>query len=146
VVSRTLRRRLRGAGALSVLAVVGAAFVAGCATRAAAPIVEIVIHYSRFDPAEISVPVGVPVTFVIDNTDPIDHEWIVGDEASHERHRTGTEPAHEERPTEISIDAGATRTTTITFETIGTFAFICHLPGHEAYGMVGTIEVVAGRG
>ena len=144
--SRTLRRRLRGAGALSTLVILGAALVAGCVARAAGPIVEIGIHYSRFDPTEISVPVGLPVTFVIDNTDPIDHEWIVADDANHQRHRTGTEPAHEERPTEISIDAGATRTTTITFETIGTFAFICHLPGHEAYGMVGTIEVVAGRG
>lgn len=144
--SRTLRRRLRGAGALSILAVVGTGLVAGCTTRAAAPIVEIGIHYSRFEPAQISVPVGVPVTFVIDNTDPIDHEWIVGDDASHQRHRTGTEPAHEERPTEISIDAGTTRTTTVTFDSIGTFAFICHLPGHEAYGMVGTIEVVAGGG
>lgn len=129
-----------------MLAVVGSALVAGCATRAAGPIVEIGIHYSRFAPAEISVPAGVPVTFVIDNTDPIDHEWIVGDDASHQRHRTGTEPAHEERPTEISIDAGATRTTTVTFDAIGTFAFICHLPGHEGYGMVGTIEVVSGRG
>lgn len=129
-----------------MLAIVGAALLAGCAARAAGPVVEIAIHYSRFDPAEISVPVGVPVTFVIDNTDPIDHEWIVGDDASQQRHRTGTEPAHEERPTEISIDAGTTRTTTVTFDTIGTFAFICHVPGHEAYGMVGTIEVVGGRG
>lgn len=144
--ARTLRRRLRGTALLGALVIAGTTVLAGCAASAAQPVVEIGIHYSRFEPAQISVPVGVPVTFVIDNTDPIDHEWIVGDEASHQRHRTGTEPAHEERPTEISIDAGTARTTTVTFDTMGTFAFICHLPGHEAYGMVGTIEVVSGRG
>ena len=45
---------------------------------------------------------------MITNTDPIDHEWIVGDAALHERHRTGTEPYHDARPTEVSIDAGRT--------------------------------------
>ena len=36
----------------------------------------------------------MPVTFVLHNGDPIDHEWIVGDAAVHERHRAGTEPVH----------------------------------------------------
>jgi len=142
----SLRRGLGRAGVLFALGLVGSAVLAACTARGSSPIVEIAIHYSHFDPATVSVPVGVPVTFVIDNTDPIDHEWIVGDAAGHQRHRTGTEPAHEERPTEVSITAGTTRTTVVTFETTGTFAFICHLPGHEAYGMAGTVEVVSGRG
>ena len=41
----------------------------------------------------------------------------------------------------MSIPAGATRTTTVTFDTPGTYRYICHLPGHEAYGMVGTVVV-----
>ena len=49
------------------------------------------------------------------NNDPIDHEWIVGDAALHERHRTGTEPVHDARPTEISIPAGTQKRTTVTF-------------------------------
>ena len=81
------------------------------------------------------------VTFVLRNDDPIDHEWIVGDAATHERHRTGTEPVHGSRPTEVSIPAGSSRSTTVTFETPGTYLYICHLPGHEAYGMVGTLVV-----
>ncbi len=43
------------------------------------------------------------------NTDPIDHEWIVGDAAVHARHRTGTEPVHGARPTEVTIPAGPDR-------------------------------------
>ena len=99
------------------------------------------IRHSRFLPAALSVPAGVPITFVLRNGDPIDHEWIVGDSAVHERHRTGTEPVHGSRPTEVTIPAGTTRTTTVTFATPGTYLYICHLPGHEAYGMVGTVVV-----
>ena len=99
------------------------------------------IRHSRFLPAALSVPAGVPITFVLRNGDPIDHEWIVGDEATHTRHRTGTELSHGERPTEQSIEALSSVQTTITFATPGTYRFICHLPGHEAYGMVGVLTV-----
>ena len=55
---------------------------------------EIGIHYSHYEPVADHVPAGVPITIVLRNDDPIDHEWIVGDAAVHERHRTGTEPVH----------------------------------------------------
>ena len=103
---------------------------------------EIRIHYSAFSPTEVVATAGVPITIVLVNTDPIDHEWLVGDDAFHERHRTGTEPSHGSRPTEVSIAAGTTVTTTVTFRDPGEYRFICHLPGHEAYGMVGILRVV----
>jgi plastocyanin len=106
--------------------------------------VDIPIRYSHYERGEVTVRAGTAVTFVLHNGDPIDHEWIVGDAAVHERHRTGTEPVHDARPTEVTIPAGTTRTTTVTFATPGTYLYICHLPGHEAYGMVGTV-VVEGR-
>jgi hypothetical protein len=37
---------------------------------------------TRFRPAAFSVPVGRPIVIEIHNGDPIDHEWIVGDEAT----------------------------------------------------------------
>ena len=98
------------------------------------------IHYSHFTPAAISVPAGVPITFILRNDDPIDHEWIVGDEATHTRHRLGTEPHHGEQ----SIAALSSVRTTVTFQTPGTYRYICHLPGHEAYGMVGVVTVTGG--
>ena len=106
--------------------------------------VEIPIHYSHYQRSEVTVRAGVPVTFVLRNGDPIDHEWIVGDAAVHERHRTGTEPVHGSRPTEVTIPAGSTRMTTVIFTEPGTYLYICHLPGHEAFGMVGEV-VVTGR-
>jgi uncharacterized cupredoxin-like copper-binding protein len=39
------------------------------------------------------------------------------------------------------VPAGAVRETTVVFAQPGTYRFICHLPGHEAYGMVGTVVV-----
>ncbi|HET7702538.1 MAG TPA: plastocyanin/azurin family copper-binding protein [Candidatus Limnocylindrales bacterium] len=115
---------------------------ANAIARAGEPLtVRVAIRYSGFEPGRISVPAGRSVTFVLANGDPIDHEWIVGEAASHQRHRTGSEPAHGGRPTEVSVAAGEEVRTTVTFDTPGTLRFICHLPGHEAYGMVGTLIV-----
>ena len=103
--------------------------------------IEIVIHFSHFNLSSITVPVGVPVTITIRNDDPIDHEWIVGDATVQQRHRVGTEVVHDTIPTERMIPAGQTRVTTITFPATGTLQYICHLPGHEAYGMVGLVTI-----
>ena len=138
----TSRRAAIGLGASLAVAVL-TGLAANAVARTHDPIeIAIEIHYSHFSPATVRVPAGRPVTFVITNTDPIDHEWIVGDAASHERHRTGTEPVHDARPTEITIPAGTVRRTTVTFAAgTGTELFICHLPAHEAYGMVGTVVI-----
>ena len=103
---------------------------------------EVRMRYSAFSPAEVVATAGVPITVVLVNDDPIDPEWLVGDDAFHERHRSGTEGHHGARPTEVSVAAGASVTTTVTFRDPGDYRFICHLPGHEAYGMVGTLRVV----
>ena len=137
-----LRRAVFGL-ALGLATAVLTAVAAGAVARSRDPLeIAITIHYSHYEPALVSVPVGQPVTFVITNTDPIDHEWIVGDAATHERHRTGTEPVHASRPTEITIPAGTSRRTTVTFPASGSEQYICHLPGHEAYGMVGMVGTV----
>ena len=114
---------------------------AGCTLASSAQRIEIRIHYSHFDPSELTVPRGVPITFVLINEDPIDHEWLIGDAAFHERHRHGTEAHHGARPDEVSVGALTTVETTLTFASRGTLQYICHFPGHEAYGMVGTLTV-----
>ncbi len=113
--------------------------LAGACAPAAPHEVEITIHYSHYSTREIDVPAGVPVTFTIRNDDPIDHEWMIGDLAMHERHRLGTEAVHASRPDELTIPALSTRTATLTFPTAMTLTYMCHLPGHEAYGMVGML-------
>jgi uncharacterized cupredoxin-like copper-binding protein len=119
------------------------ATVSGCASGAAASSqhVTIAFHYSTFGPNAVKVPAGVPVTFTLQNEDPIGHEWIVGPPEIHAIHRVGTEPEHEGRPTEVSVAPYQTKTTTVTFDQPGRYEFICHLPGHEEYGMKGVVEV-----
>jgi uncharacterized cupredoxin-like copper-binding protein len=141
--------RARGRGRLGLALGLGVATAtargAAAVARSNDPVeIPITIHWSHFEPSAVTVPLGRPVTFVITNTDPIDHEWIVGDAALHQRHRTGTEPVHNARPTVVSIPALAERRTTVTFRSAGALQYICHLPGHEAYGMVGTVTVTTG--
>ncbi len=124
---------------VAALLLIVAAAAAGCQPETRT--VTITIRYSAFAPAEITVPRGVPITFVLENHDPIDHEWLVGDDEFHAAHREGTHAGHGDVPTEVTIPALETATTTVTFAEAGTLAFICHLPAHESYGMVGTITV-----
>jgi uncharacterized cupredoxin-like copper-binding protein len=128
---------------LAVLLIAFVPALASCGTgTVVGPLrIEIDIHYSHYVQSAITVPAGRAVTFVLRNDDPIDHEWIVGDAALHERHRTGTEPRHDTRPTEVTIDALTTRETTVTFDHAATLLFICHVPGHEAFGMIGALTV-----
>jgi uncharacterized cupredoxin-like copper-binding protein len=100
------------------------------------------IHFSHFSPAVVTATAGEPITLVLQNDDPIEHEWIVGTEDVHERHRTGTEPYHDQIPTEVTIPALQSRTSTVKFAQPGEYAFVCHLPGHEAYGMRGVLRVM----
>ena len=142
-----LRNRARlviGAGLVALVLGTGAAAVVMAGRPAETPetAITIEIKYSHFNPSAITVPVGVPVTITLVNDDPIDHEWIIGDDEVQQRHRTGTELLHPVRPTEQVIPALSTRVTTITFEAPATWQFICHLPGHEAYGMVGVASIV----
>lgn len=126
-------------GSALVLALVALAASACAPADASSPVtVNIRIHYSKFEPASITVPAGVPVTFVIRNDDPIDHEWLVGDAAFHARHRTGTEAAHGDRSDEVSLPPLTTKTTTLTLAA-GTYTYICHFPLHEQYGMIGIV-------
>ena len=134
-------RQRAGAHAFAALVLALAAVAASACVPADAstPVtVNIRIHYSTFEPAAITVPAGVPVTYVIRNDDPIDHEWLVGDAAFHARHRTGTEAAHGDRPDEVSLPPLSTKTTTLTLAA-GTYTYICHFPLHEQYGMIGIV-------
>lgn len=124
---------------VAVLLVLAVAAVTGCGPTDRT--ITITIRYTAFDPAVIEVPRGVPVTFVLVNEDPIDHEWLIGDAAFHDAHRTGTHGGHGDVPTEVSVPALERVETTITFDRAGEFAYICHLPGHEGYGMVGRLTV-----
>jgi uncharacterized cupredoxin-like copper-binding protein len=131
------------AAAVALLLLAGAAAPArGAPPRANEGTVRITIHYSTFEPADLAVEPGETVRFVIRNTDPIDHEFILGDNHVQLAHEEGTEAHHAPRPGEVSVPAGETVVTTYTFpEMPGELIFGCHLPGHYDFGMRGIVTI-----
>ena len=107
-----MTRWLAGVGLVSALAVVATG--AGCSSSAGAAteVIHIEIHHSRFVPSTVSVGDRQTVRFVVHNTDPIDHEFVVGDQATQDRHEHGVDAQHDGSvPGEIS--ASPMRTWTV---------------------------------
>ncbi len=131
------------AAAVALVLLVGAAAASrGAPARANDGTVRITIHYSKFDPAELAVEPGETVRFVIVNSDPIDHEFILGDEQVQLVHENGTEAHDPPQPGEVSVPAGETVVTSYTFpKTTGSLIFGCHLPGHYDFGMRGIVVI-----
>jgi uncharacterized cupredoxin-like copper-binding protein len=128
----------------AVLAGGGAWLVQSAGSAAGAPTIRITAHHSRFEPDRITVKPGATVRFVVHNSDPIDHEFIIGPPATHELHEKGTPHVHTGIvPGEITVPAGATVETSWTFGPSGSpaVAYGCHLAGHWAYGMHGLATI-----
>jgi uncharacterized cupredoxin-like copper-binding protein len=103
--------------------------------------IRVTIRYSSFSPSSYAVASGETVRFVVENRDPIDHEFILGDRTVQALHERGTEAYHPPRPGEMTVPAGQTRTTIVTFGAPSTLIIGCHLPGHYAYGMRAPVVV-----
>jgi uncharacterized cupredoxin-like copper-binding protein len=143
---RTLRLLLVVAlcGAATLVVVRAAGSRAGGGERT----VVVTMRHSRFEPAVVRVEPGERVRFVLRNTDPIDHEFILGDDGVQRRHEQGREREHHgEVPGERSVAAGQEAVTTYAFPASldgRALEFACHLPGHYAYGMRGKVTVQEG--
>ncbi|MDQ3982613.1 MAG: cupredoxin domain-containing protein [Actinomycetota bacterium] len=133
---------MTGRAALVALLIAAAACGRGDGRgEASAREVHVELRFSRFVPDEFEFPAGTTVRFVVENRDPIDHEFLIGDEEVQRAHEEGTEAHHGAKPGEISVPAGETRETTYTFDEPGTLLIGCHLPTHYDYGMRGEITV-----
>ena len=131
--------------AAGVAAVLVALVTGGSRAAGTDRTVVVTMHHSHFEPALVRVAPGERVRFVLRNTDPIDHEFILGDAAVQARHERGRERHHHgDVPGERSVAAGQEATTTYAFPQGWdgrSVEFACHLPGHYAYGMRGTVRV-----
>ena len=98
----------------------------------------------RIEPAQMTVPAGVPVTFVVTNTGATDHEFYLGDEAAQQAHAAEMASIggmmHDE-PEGIGVKPGATRELVYTFPSAGPTLAGCHVAGHYAGGMKAEITV-----
>lgn len=90
-----------------------------------------------------TVPVGVPVTFVVTNSGVLEHELFLGDEAAqaaHEAEMAGGGMPHDD-PDGIAVEPGETRELTYTFAEAGPTLAGCHVPGHYGAGMKATLTI-----
>ena len=97
----------------------------------------------RFEPAAIEVSVGEIVTFEIENTGVVHHEFVLGDMHYQDEHEAEMQVGdmHMDEPNQLEIPAGETVTLTWHFTQPGTTLYGCHEPGHFPAGMYGTIAV-----
>ena len=98
----------------------------------------------KIEPASMTVPVGVPVTFVVTNTGTTDHEFYLGDEeaqAEHEMEMGEMGGMSHDEPEGIGVEPGETKELTYTFAEAGQTLAGCHVAGHYGAGMKAGIIV-----
>jgi uncharacterized cupredoxin-like copper-binding protein len=137
----------------------------GPTVATAAPVRVVMNDRFRYRPSSIIVRAGRRVTFAVTNAGKLPHEFILGDRATqldHERqmqavpaggedmdmdaHTHGTADdtmAHHTHGAGLTVPPGQTRRLTWTFHDPGVVLYGCHVLGHWAAGMRGTILVVS---
>jgi uncharacterized cupredoxin-like copper-binding protein len=128
-----------------------------------APVRVVMNDRFRYQPASIMVRAGRRVTFAVHNAGKLPHEFILGDRATqldHERQMqadpsvTGDTHTHAHMhdmaamaaasPSgALTVPPGETRRLTWTFDKPGIVLYGCHVLGHWAAGMKGTIVVLS---
>lgn len=98
----------------------------------------------KIEPASMTVPAGVPVTFVVTNSGVTDHEFYLGDEAAqaaHEKEMAEVGGMGHDEPEGIVVKPGETKELTYTFAEAGQTLAGCHVVGHYGGGMKAEITV-----
>lgn len=116
------------------------------ATAAATRIEVTLTDGMKIEPAAMTVPSGVPVTFVVTNTGTIVHEFTLGDEAEQAAHdkemlEAGGMAMPKDEEMAIAVDPGKTKELTVTFDKPGATLAGCHVIGHYAAGMRAAITI-----
>lgn len=116
------------------------------ATAAATRIEVTLTDGLKIEPASMTVPAGVPVTFVVTNAGKIPHEFVLGDEADQAEHEAEmaegggmSMPVDEEMA--IGVEPGKTKELTVTFDEPGSILAGCHVIGHYPAGMKATVTI-----
>jgi uncharacterized cupredoxin-like copper-binding protein len=124
-----------------------------------APVRVLMNDHFRYRPSSIMVRAGHRVTFDVTNTGKLPHEFILGDRAAqldHEREMQASATgdgmdmhAHMHMDGDdadtggLTVPPGQTRRLSWTFDKPGMVLYGCHVLGHWAAGMRGTIVVLS---
>jgi P-type Cu+ transporter len=98
----------------------------------------------RFAPEALTVRAGETIAFDIRNSGSVPHEFFIGtadEQIAHEQEMASGMPMHDD-PNGVNVPAGQTARLVYTFDSAGTLEYGCHVAGHYAAGMRGTITVI----
>ena len=100
----------------------------------------------KIEPATMTVPAGVPVTFVVTNSGTILHEFVLGDEAEQTAHEaemaaSGGMSMPKDEAMAVGVEAGKIKELTVTFDEPGSILAGCHVVGHYAAGMRADVTI-----
>jgi Cu+-exporting ATPase len=96
----------------------------------------------RFAPDVVTVRQGETIQFQINNPGAVPHEFVIGDASEQQAHeREMASGGMSAEPNAIAVPAGQTVQLVYTFDRAGTLEFACHVAGHYAAGMRGTINI-----
>jgi uncharacterized cupredoxin-like copper-binding protein len=100
----------------------GAAKAGGAPTE-----IRVVATDFKFEPASLRLPVGRPVTVVLDNKGKLEHDVSVDAVGLH-----------------LHAAPGKTAKAVVTAAAAGTYAVDCTIPGHKEAGMTGSLVAAQG--
>lgn len=106
--------------------------------------VEVTATEYRFSPSAITVKSGETIRFQVTNKGKVDHEFVLGtrhEQAEHDKEMAAHPDMKMDDPNGISIPAGKTASLVWTFTRPMTIQYACHVPGHYAAGMYGTLVI-----
>lgn len=101
----------------------------------------------KFDPPLVEAKAGETITFRITNTATSLHEFFLGDKKAQEAHEQemaamgDAEMKMSDTEARLFLEPGETKELTWTFPAKAEVPFGCHMPGHFAGGMQGSIKV-----
>jgi manganese oxidase len=93
-------------------------------TAAPSEQIHLTVKEWSFQPNQLQLPVGRPVTLVLDNTGQLDHDVSIPSLGI-----------------QLKAAAGKSASQTVTATDEGTFDYLCSLPGHKEAGMKGQVVV-----
>jgi Cu+-exporting ATPase len=97
----------------------------------------------RFVPNQLDVRAGETIAFEIRNAGAVPHEFFIGTSAEQQAHEAEMANGSQmmDEPNGVDVPAGTTARLVYTFDQPGMLEYGCHVPGHYAAGMRGTITV-----
>jgi uncharacterized cupredoxin-like copper-binding protein len=133
---------------LLLLALVLTLTLAACGGTAANPTapktVTLTLNEFQFQPADITVNVGQPITLVLKNNGTVLHDFVSMDakvEVTEEHGAMHDMAGMAEPAMHAAVEAGQESTIKFKATQAGTYTFNCSVAGHKEAGMVGKLIV-----